>query len=90
VSTDPRDVRQIRVERHAATFQKLDTICGPVQDSSEQIVTISQDDATRNYVVSVKGYGIGSDKTKRVYYGSSLMETIEAAYNGELQANDPR
>jgi hypothetical protein len=68
-------------------FQKLKEICGHVQNSSEQVVIISQDDATRSFHITVKGYGIGSDASKRTYFGSCLEEAIDKAYAGETSDN---
>lgn len=64
-------------------FSKLTEVCGYTANSSEQVVIISQDDATRSFVITVKGYGIGSDAQKRTYFGGSLIEAIEAAWKGE-------
>jgi len=65
-------------------FNSLRKLMGYVQNSSETVVTLSQDDVTKTYVVKV-----GADSMFRVkprsYYGDSLIEAIAAAAAGEAE-----
>lgn len=54
----------------AQAYENLDELCGYWQDGSDQVVTISQDDATRSYVVTVG---------KNSYSAQSLKLTIAVA-----------
>ena len=61
---------ELMVQSSQATyFRKLVQICGYVANSSGQIVTISQDDATNTYHIEVKGYGMGAAARARKYFG---------------------
>lgn len=50
-------------------------MCGYVEDGSSVTMTISQDDATKDWVVSVG---------KKSYYGATMGEALENAKKGEL------
>lgn len=70
---------------NATYFLKLLEICGYVQNSSETVVTISQDDGTNTFQVEVRGYGKDSEKLARKYWGKSLQEAINKAYDAEVK-----
>lgn len=79
--------RAEKAEAELATARKdserlkvLRDLMGHVQNASDTTITLSQDDATRDYIVS-----IGRDG-KNVHYGTSLGAAIDAA----MQANSPQ
>ncbi len=57
----------------ALTIKRLEEACGYVEDGSHTTVTISQDDATRSWVVKVG---------RRSFYGNSLREALKTAGEG--------
>ena len=61
----------------AARYRWLREACGYVQDGSSTSVTISQDDATHEWVVRVGDVG-----SRHWWHGKSLGEAIDAAMNG--------
>lgn len=68
------------VRRDADAFRKLRQLMGHVENSSEQVVTLSQDDATRTYVLGLRGYAAHAEgQRSRNYYGDSLHAAIQAA-----------
>jgi hypothetical protein len=54
-------------------FALLNTLLGDTRDSSETTITISQDDATKDYELNVHG--------GKKFFARSLQGVIEAAYN---------
>ena len=67
-----------QVRRDAGTMRKLRQLMGCIQSGSDTSVTLSQDDVTRTFVVTV-GY-----VRPRSYYGNS----IDAACNEALAAGE--
>lgn len=67
----------VQMQRDADIFRKLQRILGYVENSSEQIVQLSHDDATRTVHLKVKGYG--RETKERRYWGDSLAGAIRAA-----------
>ena len=66
VSDDRKDAEKL--------LKGLRNLCGFVEDGSSACVTISQDDATKDWIVTVGGPG-----SKRWWCGRSLEEAIDAA-----------
>lgn len=60
--------------RDLESWKILRDLLGHVQDGSAEPVTISQDDATKNWHVRV-----GSGMPYKVFYGSSLEEALRQA-----------
>lgn len=60
--------------RKVVAFDMLRECMGYVQNSSEQTVIISQDDATKTFHIACG---------KNTYWGDSLIEAIEKAYEQE-------
>lgn len=54
--------------------QDIRNLCGHVEDGSSMTLTISQDDATKEWVVTVG---------KKDYYGPSMGAALDAALRGE-------
>jgi hypothetical protein len=52
----------------AAMWDTLMEMCGHWQDSSEQAVTLYQDDATRTCVISIRGHGIDAHLRAKSYF----------------------
>jgi hypothetical protein len=70
-----------QIERNAGLLRKLREICGWVENGSAESVTIGQDDATRDWFLSV-GYDSISSK-RRSYNATSFESVIDAAYEKE-------
>lgn len=73
--------QQVLMERDAACLRKLREICGWVENSSGEGVTIGQDDATRDWFLSV-GYD-GISGKRRSYTATGFESVIDAAYEKE-------
>lgn len=76
--------------RDGEAMQKLRECCGYVQNGSEQSVRIAQDDATREWSVTVGSERMISTmpvrySKARSYHGFSLNEAIDTAYRVEKQ-----
>jgi hypothetical protein len=68
-----------------ANFERrLRVLCGYVENASDTVVKVSQDDATREWVVVV---GSETRGTARRYYGASMDEAFEKAFTDPK--NDP-
>lgn len=77
------DIRQtnqvIDKQQPEETFEtKLRKLCGYLANSSETTVTISQDDATKDFIVRVGN---------RLYHGPSMTQAFDAAFADPL--NNP-
>lgn len=73
-----------RVIADAALLKGLEEVCGHWQNSSDEPVTISQDDATRQYIITVGRRAIGSGvKNQRGYFAGSLRSALRLAIDGE-------
>jgi dUTP pyrophosphatase len=71
-----------KVVNDADLLDKLRRMCGYVEDGSSEFVTIGQDDATREWGISV-----GADhrmQKRRHYHGTSFHQAIRAAAEKEL------
>lgn len=70
---------QMQIQRDAAALRQVRQLMGYVEDGSDQIVSLFQDDATRSYFVSV-----GILHRRRSYHDDhSLHEAINKALRGE-------
>lgn len=69
--------RVLLLEPWASACEAIRELMGFVQNSSETTVRLSQDDATRSFLVAV------GDSNPRTYFGDSLFEAVEAAKKGE-------
>jgi hypothetical protein len=65
--------------KQSARLSALMELCGYVQNGSDQVVSIYQDDATYNWFVSVGNSG------KRYWFGSTFYEAIDAAMQAEKE-----
>lgn len=73
------DVLELRkqlaaAQKDAERLNAIRELCGYVQDGSSETVRICQDDATREWIISVGGI-----PSKRWYHGSCLRAAIDAA-----------
>lgn len=60
-----------RLRKDAERFKRIRELCGYVEDGSSQSLTITQDDATRTWII--KG------GKKEISCGDSLAQAIDAA-----------
>lgn len=78
---EARAVQQVQADSAAVTAsQRMDglrELCGYVENGSDTVVTIFQDDATREWVVKV------GNKTFTRYYGESMIQALDAAISRE-------
>lgn len=65
-------------EQNLEAFRRLRELCGYVENGGHTSVNLGQDDATRDWVLTV-GQDTPSQR-KRVFYGSSMGAAIAAAY----------
>lgn len=71
-----RKVSEVVIEAAAflATLQQIRDLCGHVQDGSQMIVTISQDDATHDWIVATR---VGTQDGRRTWgYGKSMDAAV--------------
>ena len=61
-------------QKGAERLNSIRELCGFVENGSHETVRIGQDDATREWIVSVGGI-----PSKRWYHGRSFHEAIDAA-----------
>lgn len=78
MNTTPTVIAE-QVRHDASQMRKLRQILGYVENSSAQVVTLSIDDATCTYILTVRGYGVDAKAKERRYYGGSLSAVIDAA-----------
>jgi hypothetical protein len=76
--------RLTRIKRNAYRLAQLRRLCGYVEDGSNTVVTISQDDATRTWCVRT-GHALG---TQRDYYGDTFEAAIDAAAKSRVNDNE--
>jgi len=57
-------------------FEKLRNLMGYVENGTESVVKIFQDEATKDYVVKVRGYS---------YYDRVFSKAIDQAYEAHKQ-----
>lgn len=73
-------------ETKLTPINMLRVACGYLQNGSQETVTISQDDATCTFHITVgDAPRPGAADRRRGYWGRSLVEAIEAAYKGEKE-----
>lgn len=90
IKTAANKARRQQLIRDGEAMQKLRECCGFVENGSEQAVRIAQDDATREWSVTVGTERMIStmpttySKT-RSYHGKTLNEAIDTAYRVEKQ-----
>lgn len=65
-------------ELNAAPLKKLERLMGYVQNGTDGIISLFQDDATMNYGISHRAPGKAHNDW--VMYGTSLKQSIDAAY----------
>lgn len=65
-------------EKFFRTYHKLRDLMGYVQNASDTVVTLFQDDATRSYFVKV-----GQGNQEKSYFGETLEEAIDKAYEAQ-------
>ena len=70
---------RMKNERDAAYLQKLRECCGFVENGSQEMLTIAQDDATRGWRIT-----IGASHT-RSYHADGFYEVIDMAHAVEKQ-----
>lgn len=75
MSSSIESIRQAQLERDAECMRQLRAVIGHVANSTDTTATITQDDATRDFILRV-----GTGSTQRSFYGSSLTIVIAAAY----------
>lgn len=78
-------IKQTNIERDAATLNKLRACCGYVENGSDTSVTVSQDDATREWSVYVGIENAVLNTKRRSYHGRDIHEAIDTAYRAEKQ-----
>lgn len=83
-------IKQTNIERDAATLNKLRACCGYVENGTDTSVTVSQDDATREWSVYVgieraAASAMGDEIKRRSYHGRDIHEAIDTAYRAEKQ-----
>lgn len=67
-----------RCETEAKLYRALVDLCGHIEDGSDVVVKIFQDDATREWFVNVGGKG--------GFYDPSLADAIELATNAKKKS----
>lgn len=78
-------IKQTNIERDAASFNKLRACCGYVENGTSESLTISQDDATREWSVYVGIENAMFNTKRRSYHGRDIHEAIDTAYRAEKQ-----
>lgn len=64
----------VKADVNAKRFKALRDLCGFVENGTDGVVTIFQDDATREWVVKID---------KKGYYGPTMPHALDAAIEGE-------
>jgi hypothetical protein len=64
----------VKADVNAKRFKALRDLCGFVENGTDGVVTVFQDDATREWVVKVG---------KKGYYGPTMPHALDAAIEGE-------
>lgn len=72
-----------QLEQDAMNWRNLLEVAGHWQDGSDEIVTLYQDDATRECLVKV-GYESKFGRVPRHYPGATFAGALAAAIKGEL------
>ncbi len=76
-----RDEKLAMLEPQMECLRLIRALMGYVENGSEQAVKLFQDDATKAYFVTT-----GSTRNPRSYFGSSLEEAIDKAWEAECKA----
>lgn len=67
-----RTLEEARLKRDAESWRRLRRFCGYIENGSDTVVHLSQDDATRDWVFSIG---------ERSFYGKSPEAALGAAVN---------
>lgn len=79
----PEERRKPTITDSDAPFvNRLRILCGYIENATDTVVRVFQDDATREWVVR-----IGNDAANKWYHGRSLEQAFEAAFQDPK--NDP-
>lgn len=64
------------LQRQAAAYLNLRKLCGHVENGTDTVVTVFQDDATKQWWVKV-----GTSNRRKDYYDASLTRALQDAVN---------
>lgn len=78
------DLFELMSNPKASFERRLRVLCGYVENASDTKVTVSQDDATRTWIVTVGSETAG---TARSYHGEQMADAFEKAFQDPR--NDP-
>ena len=76
------EIKQTNVERDAATLNKLRACCGYVENGTDTVLQIYQDDATGGWIIKTGSRGAGNS-----FHADSFHEVIDTAYSVLKQEN---